>query len=168
MKTFKEFFTLGVSKPSKSDVQKYLDRLGSARRLLSIPDIIKKIEDYFKTIKNLKIDRSARKVLSFEEFEPEINEVYKDYPGKGWVHGTKDAPKINPKDIVWRSKVHHWDNTVRSDDTRMIITNTGKGKDKFQMWAVSDKSGDVVFHFGDKPTLDTAKEFASIRKWQEK
>ena len=101
-------------------------------------------------------------------FKEHLNEVYKDYPGKGWVHGTKDAPKINPKDIVWRSKVHHWDNTVRSDDTRMIITNTGKGKDKFQMWAVSDKSGDVVFHFGDKPTLDAAKEFASIRKWQEK
>jgi len=74
MKTFKEFFTLGVSKPSKMNVQKYLDDLGSARRLLSIPDIIKKIEDYFKTIKNLKIDRSAQRVLSFEEFNPEINE----------------------------------------------------------------------------------------------
>ena len=165
MKTFKEFFTLGVSKPSKMNVQKYLDDLGSARRLLSIPDIIKKIEDYFKTIKNLKIDRSAQKVLSFEEFEPEINEVYKDYPGKGWL---MDGPDIKPKDIIWRSKVHHWDNTVRSDNTRFIITKTGKGKDKFQMWAVSDKSGDVVFHFGDKPTLDDAKEFASIRKWQEK
>ena len=79
MKTFKEFFTLGVSKPSKMNVQKYLDDLGSARRLLSIPDIIKKIEDYFKTIKNLKIDRSARKVLSFEEFDPEINEKTEYY-----------------------------------------------------------------------------------------
>ena len=165
MKTFKEFFTLGVSKPSKMNVQKYLDDLGSARRLLSIPDIIKKIEDYFKTIKNLKIDRSAQKVLSFEEFDPEINELYKDYPGKGWL---MDGPDIKPKDIVWRSKVHHWDNTVRSDDTRMIITKTGKGKDKFQMWAKSDKSGEILFHFGDKPTLDDAKEFASIRKWQEK
>jgi len=79
MKTFKEFFTLGASKPSKMNVQKYLDDLGSARRLLSIPDIIKKIEDYFKTIKNLKIDRSARKVLSFEEFNPEINEKTEYY-----------------------------------------------------------------------------------------
>ena len=79
MKTFKEFFTLGVSKPSKMNVQKYLDDLGSARRLLSISDIIKKIEDYFKTIKNLKIDRSARKVLSFEEFDPEINEKTEYY-----------------------------------------------------------------------------------------
>ena len=165
MKTFKEFFTLGVSKPSKMNVQKYLDDLGSARRLLSIPDIIKKIEDYFKTIKNLKIDRSAQKVLSFEEFEPEINELYKDYPGKGWL---MDGPDIKPKDIIWKSKVHHWDNTVRSDNTRFIITKTGKGKDKFQMWAMSDKSGEILFHFGDKPTLDDAKEFASIRKWQEK
>ena len=36
------------------------------------------------------------------------------------------------------------------------------------MYAKSDKSGEIVFHFGDKPTLDAAKEFASIRKWQEK
>ena len=166
MKNTQEFFQLGVTKPSKFDVQNYLNQLGT--RLMQLPDIIRNIEKHFKNIKKLKLDRSGKKVLSFEEFDPEINEAYKDYPGKGWVHGTKDAPKINPKDIVWRSKVHHWDNTVRSDDTRMIITNTGKGKDKFQMWAVSDKSGDVVFHFGDKPTLDDAKEFASIRKWQEK
>ena len=79
MKTFKEFFTLGVSKPSKMNVQKYLDDLGSSRRILSISDIIKKIEGYFKTIKNLKIDRSARKVLSFEEFNPEINEKVEYY-----------------------------------------------------------------------------------------
>ena len=79
MKTFKEFFTLGVSKPSKMNVQKYLDDLGSSRRILSIPDIIKKIEGYFKTIKNLKIDRSARKILSFEEFNPEINEKVEYY-----------------------------------------------------------------------------------------
>jgi hypothetical protein len=36
------------------------------------------------------------------------------------------------------------------------------------MWAMSDKSGEVLFHFGDKSTLDAAKEFASIRRWQEK
>ena len=72
-----EFFTLGVNKPTKQQVQDYLDRLGSARRLLPIPDIIKKIEDYFKTIKNLKIDRSAQKVLAFEELETEERD-YKD------------------------------------------------------------------------------------------
>ena len=99
----------------------------------------------------------------------DINERYKDYDGKGWVLGTKDEPKPKDKDIVWRSKVHHWDSDVRSDDTRLIIVDTKKsGKDRFQMWARSDKSGNVVFHFGGKPTLDDAKDFASIRKWQEK
>jgi len=98
-------------------------------------------------------------------FKSHLNEVYKTYPGKGWL---MDGPDIKPKDIIWRSKVHHWDDTVRSDNTRFIITKTGKGKDKFQMWAKSDKSGEILFHFGDKPTLDAAKEFASIRKWQEK
>ena len=102
--------------------------------------------------------------------EVEIEELYKDYPGKGWVLGTKDEPpKPKPKDIVWRSKVHHWDQDVRSSNTRLIIVDTKKsGKDRFQMWAASDKSGKIVFHFGDKPTFDAAKEFASIRKWQQK
>ena len=35
MKTFKEFFTLGVNKPTKKQIQDYVDRLGSAVRLLS-------------------------------------------------------------------------------------------------------------------------------------
>ena len=99
-----------------------------------------------------------------EQLEEEVVEGYKDYPGKGWLD-PNDRPKIKPKDIVWRSKVHHYDNTVRSDDTRFIIV---KDKGKFNMYAKSDKSGEIVFHFGDKPTLDDAKAFASIRKWQEK
>jgi len=98
-------------------------------------------------------------------FKDHINELYKDYPGKGWVLGTKDEPKPKDKDIVWISKVHHYDDTVRSDDTRLIIV---KNKGKFSMYAKSDKSGKIVFDFGDKPTLDDAKKFASIRKWQEK
>ena len=105
------------------------------------------------------------------EEEVELDELKMKIPNsKGWVLGTKDEPpKPKDKDIVWRSKVHHWDSDVRSDDTRLIIVDTKKsGKDRFQMWAVSDKSGKVVFHFGAKPTLDDAKAFASIRKWQEK
>ena len=73
----KEFFTLGVSKPTKRDIQDYLNRLGSAVRLLSNKDIIRSIEQYFKTIKNLKLDAAGRKVLSFEEFETEERD-YKD------------------------------------------------------------------------------------------
>ena len=77
MKTFKEFFQLGVTKPSKFDVQNYLNQLGT--RLMQIPDIIRTIEKYFKNIKNLKLNRSGSKVLSFEEFNPEINEKVEYY-----------------------------------------------------------------------------------------
>ena len=69
MKTFKEFFQLGVTKPSKFDVQNYLNGLGT--RLMQLPDIKKKIEKHFKNIKNLKLNPSGRKVLSFEEYIPE-------------------------------------------------------------------------------------------------
>ena len=62
-----EFFTLGVTKPTLQDIQIYLNHLGT--RLMQVPDIIKKIEDHFKNIKNVKLDRLGRKVLSFEGFE---------------------------------------------------------------------------------------------------
>jgi len=77
MKTFKEFFQLGVTKPSKFDVQNYLNQLGT--RLMQLPDIIRTIEKHFKNIKKLKLDRSGSKVLSFEEFNPEINEKTEYY-----------------------------------------------------------------------------------------
>ena len=65
MKTFKEFFQIGVTKPSKSDVQNYLNGIGT--RLMQLPDIKNKIIKHFKNIKNLKLDSAGRKVLSFEE-----------------------------------------------------------------------------------------------------
>jgi hypothetical protein len=68
-KSQQEFFTLGVSKPTMHDVQDYLNRLGSAVRILSTKDLIRSIEHYFKTIKNLKLDRSGRRVLSFESYK---------------------------------------------------------------------------------------------------
>ena len=77
MKTFKEFFQLGVTKPSKFDVQNYLNGLGT--RLMQLSDIKKKIITHFKNIKNLKLDSFGRKVLSFEEFNPEINEKTEYY-----------------------------------------------------------------------------------------
>ena len=69
MKTFKEFFQLGVTKPSKFDVQNYLNSLGT--RLMQLPDIKKKIIKHFKNIKNLKLDSFGKKVLSLEEYIPE-------------------------------------------------------------------------------------------------
>jgi len=120
--------------------------------------------EFLQEAKNYKYGKTSASEFLIEEVE--IDELYKDYPGKGWVLGTKDEPKkLKDKDIVWRSKVHHWDNDVRSNNTRLIIV---KNKGKFDMWAKSDKSGKIVFHFGTKPTLDAAKEFASIRKWQQK
>ena len=65
-----------------------------------------------------------------------FKELYKSYPGKGWLDDD-EIPKINSKDIVWRSQVHRWDSEVRSDNTRMIIV---KEKGKFSMYAISDKS----------------------------
>ena len=65
MKNTQEFFQLGVTKPSKFDVQNYLNGLGT--RLMQISDIKKKIINHFKNIKNLKLDSFGRKVLSFEE-----------------------------------------------------------------------------------------------------
>ena len=67
MKDTNEFFTLGVNKPTKAQVQDYLNHLGT--RLMRVPDIIRTIENHYKTIKNLKLDRLGRKVLSFEGFE---------------------------------------------------------------------------------------------------
>ena len=69
MKNTQEFFQLGVTKPSKSDVQNYLNGLGT--RLMQLSDIKKKIITHFKNIKNLKLDSAGRKVLSFEEYIPE-------------------------------------------------------------------------------------------------
>ena len=77
MKTFKEFFQIGVTKPSMSDVQNYLNGLGT--RLMQLSDIKRKIITHFKNIKNLKLDIFGRKVLSFEEFNPEINEKTEYY-----------------------------------------------------------------------------------------
>ena len=67
--------------------------------------------------------------LDKKTFKTHINELKMKIPGgKGWVLGTKDEPKnLKDKDIIWRSKVHHWDNDVRSNNTRFIIVKS-KGK----------------------------------------
>ena len=94
MKTFKEFFQLGVTKPSKFDVQNYLNQLGT--RLMQLRDIIRTIEKHFKNIKKLKLDRSGKKVLSFEEYIPdEVEEAKQGHAlvvgGKIVARGSKSA-----------------------------------------------------------------------------
>ena len=42
MKNTQEFFQLGVTKPAKSDVQNYLNGLGT--RMMQLPDIKKKFK----------------------------------------------------------------------------------------------------------------------------
>jgi|1_EtaG_2_1085319.scaffolds.fasta_scaffold00838_16 hypothetical protein len=96
--TQKEFFTLGVNKPTKDQIQDYLDRLGNAVRLLSNKDIIRTVERYFKTIKNLKLDRSGRKVLAFEELETEERD-YKDEYKKF---------QSSPERIKYRSELNRY------------------------------------------------------------
>ena len=117
MKTFKEFFQLGVTKPTKFDVQNYLNHLGT--RLMQVPDIIRTIERHFKNIKKLKLDRSGRKVLSFEEFIPDKeNDIEEsEYQGR--------KVKLN-------------------DPFR-----TPKGPKKFSVYVKNEKGNVVKVNFGD-------------------
>ena len=78
--------------------------------------------------------------------------------GKGWVLGTKDEPKPKDKDIVWRSKVHHWDNTVRSDNTRFIIV---KDKGKFNI----NKLTNLSIKWSGLKGLDLAGEVTTTKKY---
>jgi len=88
MKNTQEFFQLGVTKPSKSDIQNYLNGLGT--RLMQLPDIKNKIIKHFKNIKNLKLDSFGKKVLSFEEVEFEEGVDWKKYDTPfGGRHGKK-------------------------------------------------------------------------------
>ena len=128
MKTFKEFFTLGVNKPTKQQIQDYLNRLGSAVRLMSNKDLIRSIEQYFKTIKNLKLDRTGRKVLAFEEVEKKIEEANSKY-----------IVSKNPNDKKWYVMGHVGNNKW------MPVSDGFKNKAQAQKWAKSqDKVDDAA------------------------
>ena len=135
MKTFKEFFTLGANKPTKEQIQDYLNRLGSAVRLMSNKDIIRSIERYFKTIKNLKLDRTGRKVLAFEEVC--CDDCYDHIVEESEYQGKK--VKLN-------------DPTRASD-----------GKKKFYVYVKNEKGNVVKVGFGD-PNMEIKRDDPARRK----
>ena len=118
MKTFKEFFQLGVTKPSKFDVQNYLNQLGT--RLMQLPDIIRNIEKHFKNIKKLKLDRSGRKVLSFEEHIPD--EVEEAKQGHALVVGGKIVARDSKSKLLKKIKK----DGIKIDHKKNFLTLTGK------------------------------------------
>ena len=120
MKTFKEFFQLGVTKPSKFDVQNYLNQLGT--RLMQLPDIIRTIEKHFKNIKKLKLDRSGRKVLSFEEYIPD--EVEEAKQGHALVVGGKIVARGSKSVLLKKVKKDKIKLDPKGDQN--FLTYTGK------------------------------------------
>ena len=96
-KTYNEFFTLGVSKPTKQDVQDYLDRLGNAVRLLSNNDLIRNIINHFKTIKNLKLSSNGRTVLAFEQVNIQEDPPLEDATKQRVKKYKKDTPGEDEK-----------------------------------------------------------------------
>ena len=118
MKTFKEFFQLGVTKPSKFDVQNYLNQLGT--RLMQLPDVIRNIEKHFKNIKKLKLDRSGRKVLSFEEYIPD--EVEEAKQGHALVVGGKIIARDSKSKLLKKIKKAG----IKIDHKKNFLTLTGK------------------------------------------
>ena len=120
MKTFKEFFQLGVTKPSKSDVQNYLNGLGT--RLMQLSDIKKKIINHFKNIKNLKLDSFGRKVLSFEEYIPD--EVEEAKQGHALVVGGKIVARGSKSVLLKKVKKDKIKLDPKGDQN--FLTYTGK------------------------------------------
>jgi len=118
MKNTQEFFQLGVTKPSKSDVQNYLNGLGT--RLMQLSDIKKKIINHFKNIKNLKLDSFGRKVLSFEEYIPE--EVEEAKQGHALVVGGKIVARDSKSKLLKKIKK----DGIKIDHKKNFLTLTGK------------------------------------------
>ena len=122
MKDTQEFFTLGVTKPTMFDVQNYLNHLGT--RLMSVRDIIKYIERHFKNIKNLKLDRFGKKVLSFEEFQ--IEEVKKDM---ALLELVEDMCDLRRSDLGSTAMKSAWDKKCGGGDKKKPLkknTNISK------------------------------------------
>ena len=104
MKNTQEFFQLGVTKPSKSDVQNYLNGLGT--RLMQLSDIKNKIIKHFKNIKKLQLDPAGRKVLSFEEVEIE-EAVGKFMSGEVGIKGKRVKVEVEVTGVDNKQRIYH-------------------------------------------------------------
>ena len=120
MKNTQEFFQLGVTKPSKSDIQNYLNGLGT--RLMQLSDIKKKIINHFKNIKNLQLDTFGRKVLSFEEYIPD--EVEEAKQGHALVVGGKIVARGSKSALLKKVKKDKIKLDPKGDQN--FLTYTGK------------------------------------------
>ena len=129
MKDTKEFFTLGVSKPTKFQVQDYLNHLGT--RLMQTSDIIRTIERHFKNIKNLKLDRFGKKVLSFEEFEMK---KFKEYvkiteAREAYIFNTKPKTLKDAEDP--EVQISGWGRMLLSQYKKQLV----RASEDFLKWA---------------------------------
>ena len=120
MKNTQEFFQLGVTKPTKSDIQNYLNGLGT--RLMQLSDIKNKIIKHFKNIKNLKLDSAGRKVLSFEEYIPD--EVEEAKQGHALVVGGKIVARGSKSALLKKVKKDKIKLDPKGDQN--FLTYTGK------------------------------------------
>jgi len=147
MKNTQEFFQLGVTKPSKSDVQNYLNGMGT--RLMQLPDIKNKIIKHFKNIKNLKLDSFGRKVLSFEEVEIEEGVDWKKFDTP---FGDRHGKKFDSWD--------EWEKIEKERDKLEKTKNKKKQKNKtYEQFIKEVKGGTAVFTFGrfNPPTIGHEK-----------
>jgi len=159
MKNTQEFFQLGVTKPSKSDIQNYLNGLGT--RLMQLPDIKNKIIKHFKNIKNLKLDSFGRKVLSFEEVEFEEGVDWKKFDTPfGDRHGKKfDSWDEWEKIEKERDKLEKTQNGKKKMNN-ILMPRSPKNKNKtFEQFIKEIKGGTAVFTFGrfNPPTIGHEK-----------
>jgi len=180
MKNTQEFFQLGVTKPSKSDIQNYLNGLGT--RLMQLPDIKNKIIKHFKNIKNVKLDTFGRKVLSFEEVVIEdhnCNDIHPKQSHKEWEKEQKEQVDWTKFDTPFGGrhgkKFDSWDEWEKVEKDAKKLEKTQNGKKKmnnilmprspknknktFEQFIKEIKGGTAVFTFGrfNPPTIGHEK-----------
>jgi len=159
MKNTQEFFQLGVTKPSKFDVQNYLNHLGT--RLMQVPDIKRKIINHFKNIKNLKLDPYGKTVLSFEEVEVEegVDWTKFDTPFGG-RHGKKFDSWDEWEKVEKDAKKLEKTQNGKKQMNNILMPRSSKNKNKtFEQLIKEVKGSTAVFTFGrfNPPTIGHEK-----------